>query len=135
MCASVDRFNSVCVYSGYDGIRQIGPEPHSRSLAASETVVSFQLQFSSQQISFNSLRDSEQFRQFSSGRLSSVSTVQNGSIQSDFLNMSDDFEDVITPLEADPYGTNLHFRRSRRREIDQLGQQSGSLTRLKSGRI
>ena len=36
------------------------------------------------------------------------------SIQSDILIMSDDFEDVFTPQEADPYGTNLRFRRSRR---------------------
>ena len=57
------------------------------------------------------------------------------SIQSDVSDMSEDLEDVISPLEADPYGTNLRFRRSRRREIDQLGQQSGSLTRLRSGRI
>ena len=57
------------------------------------------------------------------------------SIQSDISDMSDDFEDVFTPQEADPYGTNLRFRRSRRREIDQLGQQSGSLPRLRSGRI
>ena len=44
------------------------------------------------------------------------------SIQSDISDMSEDLEDVITPLEADPYGTNLRFRCSRRREIDQLGQ-------------
>ena len=57
------------------------------------------------------------------------------SIQSDVSDMSEDLEDVISPLEADPYGNNLRFRRSRRREIDQLGQQSGSLPRLRSGRI
>ena len=57
------------------------------------------------------------------------------SIQSDISDMSEDLEDVITPLEADPYGTNLRFRRSRRREIDQLGQQSGSLPRLRSGKL
>ena len=56
------------------------------------------------------------------------------SIQSDTSDMSEDLEDVITP-QADPYGTNLRFRRSRRREIDQLGQQSGSLPRLRSGRL
>ena len=61
------------------------------------------------------------------------------SIQSDVFDMSEDLEDVISPL-ADPYGTtNLErricFRRSRKREIDQLGQQSGSLPRLRSGRI
>ena len=57
------------------------------------------------------------------------------SIQSDISDMSEDFEDVITPLEADPYGNNLRFRCSRRREIDQLCQQSGSLPRQRSGRI
>ena len=55
------------------------------------------------------------------------------SIQSDMSDMSEDLEDIIAP-HADPYGTNLRFRRSRRRELDQLGQQSGSLSRLRSGR-
>ena len=49
--------------------------------------------------------------------------------------MSEDLEDVVSPLRADPYGTNLRFRRSKRRELDQLGQQSGSLPRLRSGRM
>ena len=48
---------------------------------------------------------------------------------------SEDFEDVITPLNnADPYGNTLRFRRSRRREIDQLDQSGASLPRLRSGR-
>ena len=56
------------------------------------------------------------------------------SIQSDVSDMSEDLEDVISPLEADPYGNNLRFRRSWKRKIDQLGQQPGSLPRLRSGR-
>ena len=46
--------------------------------------------------------------------------------------MSEDLEDVVSPLNTDPYGNNLHFRHSRRQEIDQLGQQSVSLPRLRS---
>ena len=44
------------------------------------------------------------------------------SIHSEASDISEDFEDVMTPHNADPYGTNLRFRHSRRRDIDHLGQ-------------
>ena len=57
------------------------------------------------------------------------------SITSAGSDMSEDLEDIITPLNnADPYGNNLRFRRSRRREIDQLDRSGVSLPRLRSGR-
>ena len=57
------------------------------------------------------------------------------SIQSEASDISEDFEDIMRPHNADPYGTTLRFRYSRRREIDHLGQSEVSLPPLRSGRL